>query len=97
MDNNRSDTRITTASGPKQPKKAELEPIFISQEEAWTMAGLGKTVYYELKKLGWFKVYSNADSSIPGSARVAVNRVEFIEDATRYWNSKTPRHQAEGA
>ena len=88
MDNNRSDTQ--------SPKKVELEPIFISQKQGWSMANIGKTSFYELKKLGWFKTYSHSDSTVPGSTRVVLNYAEFVEDATSYWNDGQPRHAAVG-
>ena len=92
---NTSTTAAAETSKPtprKRSKKPELDPIFISQEQGWTAAGLGKTCFYELKKLGWFKTYSNPDSTVPGSTRVALLKEEFFVDCTRYWNGQTPRH-----
>ena len=86
MDNNASNTQF--------PKKGELPPIFISQEQGWSIANLGKTSFYELKKLGWFKTYSHPDSTMPGSTRVVLNYREFVEDAELYWNGGKPRHQS---
>ncbi len=94
-------TSITNASETQQPRKhqhhqTDLEPLFISQKQGWTMAGLGKTCFYELKRLGYFRTYSHSDSSVPGSTRVVLNRAEFVEDATNYWNNGSPRHAAVG-